>query len=101
MFAPYLLQQGLYYKNPTMIGRLLHNLNFKRITFCLAASGSVLFSCAQHNPPARVSGLQCEYLFNPLGIDSRHPRLSWKLDDQRQGARQTAYQLLVSTDSAV
>jgi len=83
-----------------MIRRLLHNLPFKKITFCLAASGSVLFGHAQHNPPATVSGLQCEYLSNPLGIDSRHPRLSWKLDDQRQGARQTAYQLLVSTDSA-
>ena len=43
--------------------------------------------------------LLCDYLKNPLGVDNPHPRLSWRLDDARQGAKQTAYQLLVGTDS--
>lgn len=43
--------------------------------------------------------LQCEYLKNPLGIDAAHPRLMWKLKDARKGAAQTAYQLIVGTDS--
>jgi alpha-L-rhamnosidase len=43
--------------------------------------------------------LQCEHLINPLGIDAAHPRLSWKLQDVRTGARQTAYQIIVGTDS--
>ena len=43
--------------------------------------------------------LRCEYLTNPLGIDARQPRLSWRVDDPQRGARQTAYQVFVGTDS--
>jgi len=46
-----------------------------------------------------VTGLKCEYLKNPLGIDALQPRFTWRLDDQRHGARQTAYQIWVGTDS--
>ena len=52
------------------------------------------------SPSVSVGNLQCEHLTDPLGIDCPHPRLSWQLEDPRQGARQTAYQLSVSTDSA-
>src|ERR1700745_2053464 len=48
---------------------------------------------------AQISGpvkLQCESLFNPLGMDSRHPALSWQLQDSRPGARQTPYQVQVA-----
>ncbi len=41
-------------------------------------------------PPHR---LRCEYRENPLGIDDPQPRLTWQLDDPRQDARQTAYQI--------
>jgi alpha-L-rhamnosidase len=44
--------------------------------------------------------LRCEYLVNPLGIDVASPRLSWQLNDSRHGAVQTAYRLVVGTDSA-
>jgi alpha-L-rhamnosidase len=43
--------------------------------------------------------LKCENLINPLGIDATTPRLSWRLQDGRAGASQTAWQLFVSTDS--
>ena len=43
--------------------------------------------------------LRCEYLSNPIGIDVKQPRLSWMLSDKRSGAKQLAYQILVSTDS--
>ncbi len=43
--------------------------------------------------------LQCENLRNPLGIDAATPRLSWRMQDQRMGAKQTAYQLFIGTDS--
>ncbi len=49
--------------------------------------------------PGKAAGLQCEHLTNPIGIDSRYPRLSWLLVDERQGAAQTAYQISVGTDS--
>ncbi|HEU5080776.1 MAG TPA: family 78 glycoside hydrolase catalytic domain [Opitutaceae bacterium] len=44
-----------------------------------------------------VSRLRCEYLVNPLGLDERHPRLSWQLESDRRGARQIAYRIRVST----
>lgn len=43
--------------------------------------------------------LKCEHLVNPLGIDAVRPRLTWRLDDSRRGAAQSAYQLTVGTDS--
>jgi alpha-L-rhamnosidase len=46
-----------------------------------------------------VDGLRCEYLVNPLGIDVDAPRLSWQLNDFSHGARQTAYRIVVDTDS--
>lgn len=49
---------------------------------------------------ATPANLQCEHLFNPLGIDAAAPRFSWRMVDERPGARQTAYQLTVTTDSA-
>lgn len=44
-------------------------------------------------------GLKCEHLSNPLGIDIPNPRLTWMLKDTRQDAMQTAYQLVIGTDS--
>jgi len=44
--------------------------------------------------------LRCEYLVNPLGIDSTKPRLDWTLqanDPSARGLKQTAYQILVAS----
>ncbi len=46
-----------------------------------------------------VRELRCEYLTNPLGIDTPRPRLAWILDAGKspaRGQRQTAYQILVA-----
>ncbi|WP_108822877.1 glycoside hydrolase family 78 protein [Dysgonomonas sp. Marseille-P4361] len=43
--------------------------------------------------------LRCEHLVNPLGIDKKNPRLTWMLNDGSNGAKQTAYQVIVGTDS--
>jgi alpha-L-rhamnosidase len=45
----------------------------------------------------KVTNLRCEYETNPLGIDALNPRLSWKLQDDRRGAAQSAYQVLVAS----
>lgn len=37
--------------------------------------------------------LRCEYLEDPLGIDTDRPRLSWWLNDPRPAELQTAYQI--------
>ncbi|MEJ7913236.1 MAG: family 78 glycoside hydrolase catalytic domain, partial [Chitinophagaceae bacterium] len=59
-----------------------------------------LSSAAQlpEKPPGPVD-LRCEYLIDPLGVDEEAPRLLWKLSDHRRGARQTAYEIFVGTDS--
>ncbi len=40
--------------------------------------------------------LRCEYQHSPLGIDTPKPRLFWRLEDSRRGARQTAYRVVVA-----
>jgi alpha-L-rhamnosidase len=56
----------------------------------------VLTDCYSQNRPVN---LKCEYLENPIGVDSYHPRFTWNLADIRKGARQTAYSITVATDS--
>ncbi len=67
-----------------------------RLAILFAALGGATVAAAQCNP----AGLRCEYLEYPLGIDRRAPRLSWHIDDSRQGAVQTAYMVAVGRDSA-
>jgi alpha-L-rhamnosidase len=43
-----------------------------------------------------VSNLTCEYRNNPLGIDVLQPRLSWHLESDQRGTRQTAYRILAA-----
>ncbi len=43
-----------------------------------------------------VFALRCEQLENPLGIDVLRPRLSWKLDSNQRGQKQTAYEILAA-----
>ena len=47
-----------------------------------------------------LSILTCEYRNNPPGIDVPQPHLSWQMQSDRRGARQTAYQLLVAAVEA-
>ncbi len=53
-----------------------------------------------HAQAVQVTGLQCNYATNPLGISEATPSLSWKIIALQRGQRQTAYQILVASDSA-
>ena len=44
-----------------------------------------------------VTSLRCEYLQDPLGIDELNPRLSWRLESNTRGQKQTAYRILVAS----
>jgi len=57
----------------------------------------ISFFCRAQN--TNVINLQCEHLDSPIGLDNPQPRFTWQMDDHRQGARQTAYQISVGTDS--
>jgi len=44
-----------------------------------------------------ITNLKCEYLINPLGIDKPKPRLSWRLESDQRGQKQSAYHVLVAS----
>jgi alpha-L-rhamnosidase len=44
-----------------------------------------------------LARLKCEYLVNPLGIDTSKPRFSWEINDSRRGLRQTAFRILIAS----
>ena len=52
-------------------------------------------SAAELTPVA----LRCEYRANPLGIDEAQPRLTWRIESDARGAKQTAYQILVASSA--
>src|SRR6187549_1357032 len=47
--------------------------------------------------PGAPAHLRCEYLVDPLGVESPRPRLSWELTDHSRGAAQGAYRILVAS----
>jgi len=58
------------------------------------------FGCGPAPVPAlSPDNLRCEYLTDPLGIDSLSPRLAWELTASGRGRKQTAYRVLVSSSS--
>ncbi|QXD15384.1 glycoside hydrolase family 78 protein [Rhodocaloribacter litoris] len=46
------------------------------------------------------TGLRVEYAENPIGIDARVPRLSWRSTSTERNARQTAYQIQAAASEA-
>ncbi|MCX6090149.1 MAG: hypothetical protein NTX88_07260 [Candidatus Atribacteria bacterium] len=77
-----------------------NNLTFFIIAaLLLAPLASLLWECQTkpHQQAANVANLRCEYLTNPLGIDVARPRLSWVIESNRRGERQTAFQVLVAS----
>ena len=39
-----------------------------------------------------------EYRENPIGLDAKAPRLSWKLSSDQKNVRQTSYRVMVRRD---
>ena len=64
--------------------------------FCIVL---VTHGYSQNGSLCEAENLRCDYLANPIGIDNPNPRLSWLLNDSRNGAKQTAYRIRVGTDS--
>ena len=60
-------------------------------------------SCSKNSNNAQTNPVQlkCEMRIDPLGIDVTAPRLSWQLESGENGQYQTAYQILVSSDTAI
>ena len=45
-----------------------------------------------------ITDLRCEYRTNPLGIDTKQPRLSWIPVSDIRGQAQSAYEIIVASD---
>ncbi|MBN9390179.1 MAG: family 78 glycoside hydrolase catalytic domain [Chloroflexi bacterium] len=45
----------------------------------------------------KIANLRCEYTKNPLGLEVPDPRLSWIVESEERGQRQTAFQILVAS----
>ena len=67
----------------------------------LAVETSAGFSPPAPSAPAlKVEALRTEYKENPLGIDSRAPRLSWRIAAKVRNVRQAAYQIRVARSAS-
>lgn len=53
------------------------------------------FACitVQGQTPVRLVDLRSEHLDRPIGLDNPVPRLSWRMEDGRQGAVQTSWRI--------
>ena len=71
-------------------------MKFKNILLFLLIAACVLFKQSVY-AQVKLSSLKCELLSNPLGIDAKHPRLSWQLESLQRGTKQTAYRVIVSS----
>ncbi|HEX2919904.1 MAG TPA: family 78 glycoside hydrolase catalytic domain [Bacteroidales bacterium] len=60
----------------------------------------IINSCTIDPGKGLPGNLKCEYIVNPVGIDMQRPRFTWNLNDERRGARQTAFRIFIGTDSA-
>lgn len=67
--------------------------------YLLALAATCIFNPGYAQDKGTPGNLSCEHLTNPIGLDTPNPRLTWMMNDSRNGAKQTAYQLLVGTDS--
>lgn len=63
----------------------------------LSSAAMTLGSSAASGAGVTVERLRCEYLTDPLGIDTPRPRLSWVIRSDRRGEVQTAWQVLVAS----
>lgn len=57
-------------------------------------------ACSLPGKAQKPVDLKTEHITNPIGIDAWQPRFTWRLQDNRHGARQLAYRILVNKDSA-
>ncbi len=57
------------------------------------------FSCRKSDNEIEITNLKCEYLVNPVGIDSPAPRFVWQITGRETGFKQTAYEIIVGADS--
>lgn len=56
-----------------------------------------LISSYSKDHQTNIDNSRCEYQIDPLRSDIKNPRFFWEIEDSPHGAKQTAYQILVSS----
>ena len=69
-------------------------MNIKNIIIILFIAISTMALSAQ-----KPVNLRCEYLIDPIGIDTSSPRLSWMMSSSSYVLKQSAYQIIINSDS--
>jgi alpha-L-rhamnosidase len=64
----------------------------------LLLSVNVVFS---KQPGLKITNLKCEYLTDPIEIESRYPTISWQLTSLQRAKSQKAYQILVASSTSL
>ncbi len=86
-----------------MRARQLRSFYALSLALCLAALSPSFIAphqASQGNVTIKISRLRAEYRENPLGIDARKPRFSWRLQGSGRGLMQAAYQIRVAKTPA-
>lgn len=65
----------------------------------ILAFGPVVAAAQSTVSTVKLTALRCEYLVDPDNIESESPRLSWRLESERRGAAQTAWQVRVASSA--
>jgi len=68
--------------------------NLLAVTVCMSYCCGASTSWADY----QVTGLTCEFMKNPMGIEYTQPLLGWQLVSDVRGTMQSAYQVIVSQD---
>src|SRR5690348_5305087 len=71
------------------------------ILLALPFGASLLLGDDPAKTDLSVQGLRCEYLSNPLGVEVRQPRLSWRLGPAPDVRGQSGYRVLVASTPAL
>jgi len=81
-----------------------YQMNYSKLSavnfsFLLGLLVLIGFSCHTSKNEVTITNLKSEYLFSPVGIDSPSPRLVWQISSDKPGKYQSAYEIIVGTDS--
>ena len=69
----------------------------RRIAALIAVAALSLTLCRTARAELEAENLKCEYVRTPLGLETKHPRLSWTLSADERAQKQTAYRLIVAS----
>ncbi len=76
---------------------MIHLARFSFLKSIIILLATITYSCSQSNADFSAVNLKCEYLVNPLGVDTPQPRFTWQMSDTREGAEQGSWQIIVTT----